>query len=209
MQAAQQLAKGDERSDDETRGLFSKMMFGATKYLGASLLTRDALDEWDDTFGKDIKDPAERTRARNEFANELARQFVAERTATRQNASTELKNREQGFWATVLGKGPEQIGNTLPYMLGPVGIALHFAEEAGAAGTGLAKMMNKTQVNIEARTIKEATMLDKPVFASSSSPKAETLLTFDNGMPTIGAKTPTAELMINAFFSHFSSCTSL
>lgn len=139
MQAAQQLlAKSDNRSDDETRGLFSKMIFGATKYLGAGLFVDDALDEWDETEGKTYKTREERTRARNAFVNELARQFIAERTATQHNATMELENRDQGFWATVLGKGPEQVGNTLPYMLGPVGIALQFAQQSTATGVDYA-----------------------------------------------------------------------
>lgn len=139
MQAAQQLlAKSDNRSDDETRGLFSKMIFGATKYLGAGLFVDDALDEWDETEGKTYKTPEERTRARNAFVDELARQFIAERTATQHNATMELENRDQGFWATVLGKGPEQVGNTLPYMLGPVGIALQFAQQSTATGVDYA-----------------------------------------------------------------------
>ena len=139
MQAAQQLlAKSDNRSDDETRGLFSKMIFGATKYLGAGLFVDDALDEWDETEGKTYKTREERTRARNAFVDELARQFIAERTATQHNATMELENRDQGFWATVLGKGPEQVGNTLPYMLGPVGIALQFAQQSTATGVDYA-----------------------------------------------------------------------
>ena len=139
MQAAQQLlAKSDNRSDDETRGLFSKMILGATKYLGGRLFVDDALDEWDETEGKTYKTPEERTRARNAFVDELARQFIAERTATKHNATMELENRDQGFWATVLGKGPEQVGNTLPYMLGPVGIALQFAQQSTATGVDYA-----------------------------------------------------------------------
>ncbi len=139
MQAAQQLlAKSDNRSDDETRGLFSKMIFGATKYLGAGLFVDDALDEWDETEGKTYKTREERTRARNAFVDELARQFIAERTATQHNATMELENRDQGFWTTVLGKGPEQVGNTLPYMLGPVGIALQFAQQSTATGVDYA-----------------------------------------------------------------------
>lgn len=139
MQAAQQLlAKSGNRSDDETRGLFSKMIFGATKYLGAGLFVDDALDEWDETEGKTYKTREERTRARNAFVDELARQFIAERTATQHNATMELENRDQGFWATVLGKGPEQVGNTLPYMFGPVGIALQFAQQSTATGVDYA-----------------------------------------------------------------------
>lgn len=139
MQAAQQLlAKSGNRSDDETRGLFSKMILGATKYLGGRLFVDDALDEWDETEGKTYKTPEERTRARNAFVDELARQFIAERTATQHNATMELENRDQGFWATVLGKGPEQVGNTLPYMLGPVGIALQFAQQSTATGVDYA-----------------------------------------------------------------------
>lgn len=139
MQAAQQLlAKSGNRSDDETRGLFSKMILGATKYLGGRLFVDDALDEWDETEGKTYKTPEERTRARNAFVDELARQFIAERTATKHNATMELENRDQGFWATVLGKGPEQVGNTLPYMLGPVGIALQFAQQSTATGVDYA-----------------------------------------------------------------------
>lgn len=139
MQAAQQLlAKSGNRSDDETRGLFSKMILGATKYLGGRLFVDDALDEWDETEGKTYKTPKERTRARNAFVDELARQFIAERTATQHNATMELENRDQGFWATVLGKGPEQVGNTLPYMLGPVGIALQFAQQSTATGVDYA-----------------------------------------------------------------------
>jgi hypothetical protein len=139
MQAAQQLlSKSGNRSDDETRGLFSKMILGATKYLGGRLFVDDALDEWDETEGKSYKTPEERTRARNEFVDELARQFIAERTATKHNATMELENRDQGFWATVLGEGPAQVANSLPYMLGPVGIALQFAQQSAATGTGYA-----------------------------------------------------------------------
>ena len=130
MSAAQQLASDEERKDLDTSKLFSQMIFGLGKY--NFFRPASALDEWDDSDGLSYKTPEERTAARNAFARELARQFIAERTATKQNAATELENREQGHVATIFGKGPAQVGYSLPYMLGPIGIGLQFAEESAA-----------------------------------------------------------------------------
>lgn len=136
MSAAQELAKGGERSDGDTSRLVSQMAFGLGRY--SFFRPSSALDEWDETVGAEIEDGAERTRARNEFADELARQFIAERTLTMQNARTELESREIGDAAQIFGRGPAQVGYSLPYVLGPVGIALQFAEESAANATGLA-----------------------------------------------------------------------
>ena len=128
MLAAQGLSDGQaDRPDGTTDRLLARMIYGTVGGTVASWFsTPDVLEEWDNGEGKKYKDPAERTRARNAFAAEIARQFILDRTQTQTNAALELQNREKSFGADAYADFGQNVGYMTPYMLGPAGIAAQF-----------------------------------------------------------------------------------
>lgn len=152
MEAAQKLAQGGNYSEDDIHDLMNQMTFGVVHKADKALRTVPSIampgmiaapqgkektvnaivDEWAKGEGSRYTDPEERRVAMNEFARQIGDAFVKERTATKQNAQTELNMRDATTAANIVSRGLAQVGYTLPYMLGPVGIALQFAEEGAA-----------------------------------------------------------------------------
>ena len=163
MQAAQKLAAGGNYDDRDMDDLMDQMVYGGVKKVndamnavpsvvgpGAEMamffhrkrkqerVPNEILHDWDETEGKTYKDPDERRVARMEYARQIATDFIRERSAVRQNAETELKNREVTHTANVVSRGLGMLGYTAPYMMGPVGIGLQFLEEGAANAVGYA-----------------------------------------------------------------------
>ena len=163
MQAAQKLAAGGNYDDRDMDDLMDQMVYGGVKKVndamnavpsvvgpGAEMamffhrkrkqerVPNEILHDWDETEGRRYKAPDERRAARMEYARQIATDFIKERSAVRQNAETELKNREVTHTANVVSRGLGMLGYTAPYMLGPVGIGLQFLEEGAANAVGYA-----------------------------------------------------------------------
>ena len=165
MQAAQKLAAGGNYDDRDMDDLMDQMVYGGVKKVSNALETvpsvvgpgaemamffhgkqrqkqervpNEILHDWDETEGRRYKDPDERRVARMEYARQIATDFIRERSAVRQNAETELKNREVTHTANVVSRGLGMLGYTAPYLLGPVGILAQLAEEGSANAVGYA-----------------------------------------------------------------------
>ncbi len=144
MRAAQKLMSGDYDPKDED-SLMDELIYGAVAQLrqtdfslipGRKKITNKILKEWDDSIGRQYKDPAERLKARKAYAQQIATNLVKERTGTQQNAETELANRDVTHSANIVSRGLGMVGYTLPYALGPLGITLQFLEEGSANAVG-------------------------------------------------------------------------
>lgn len=165
MQAAQKLAAGGNYDDRDMDDLMDQMVYGGVKKVSNALETvpsvvgpgaemamffhgkqrqkqervpNEILHDWDETEGRRYKDPDERRAARMEYARQIATDFIRERSAVRQNAETELKNRGVTHTANVVSRGLGMLGYTAPYLLGPVGILAQLAEEGSANAVGYA-----------------------------------------------------------------------
>lgn len=161
MQAAQKLAAGGNYDDRDMDDLMDQMVYGGVKKANDATRTvpsvagpgamvsmafhrtpdpvpNEIMKNWDESEGRRIADPEERRIARMEYARQIATDFIKERSAVRQNAETELQNREATHTANVVSRGLGMLGYTAPYMLGPVGIGLQFLEEGAANAVGYA-----------------------------------------------------------------------
>ena len=131
MSAAQSLSDGSDRDDAATDSALSRMLYGTTLGTVASWFsTPDVLEDWDRSVGRKFIDAADRTKARNAYAAEIARQFIKDRVQTQQDAGTELQTREAKFGAQALGDLEQNLGYMVPFALGPLGIAAQFAASA-------------------------------------------------------------------------------
>lgn len=165
MQAAQKLAAGGNYDDRDVDDLMDQMVYGGVKKVNDALETvptvvglgaemtmffhrkqrqkqervpNEIMRDWDETEGRRYTAPDERRAARIEYARQIATDFIRERSAVRQNAETELKNREVTHTANVVSRGLGMLGYTAPYLLGPVGILAQLAEEGSANAVGYA-----------------------------------------------------------------------
>ena len=147
MNAAQTLADGKDRSDSETDRLLSRTIYGTIGGTVASWFsTPDVLEEWDRGEGRRYKDAAERTRARNAYAAEIARAFIRDRTLTQAAASGEIQSREKTFGAQTVADLEQNVGYMSLFSLGPVGIAAQFA----ASGWGKAEELSNDSYGFDA-----------------------------------------------------------
>ena len=133
-QAAQQLLDSDGLSDKDVDDLMDKMAYGALGYVKP--VKNGTMAEWDENEGSRIKNHGDRIKARNEFAKQIALEFLKERSAAKQNAQTELENRDITHKANVVTRGLAQVGYSLPYFLRTPGIAAQFLEEGTANAVG-------------------------------------------------------------------------
>ena len=165
MQAAQKLAAGGNYTDRDMDDLMDQMVYGGVKKVNDAMETvpsvvgpgaemamffhrkarqkqeprpNEIMRDWDETEGKRYADPEERRIARMQYAGQIATDFIKERTAVKENATTELENREVTHTANIVSRGLGMLGYTAPYMLGPVGIGLQFLEEGSANAVGYA-----------------------------------------------------------------------
>ncbi len=146
MSAAQSLINGSERSDSATDSALSRMLYGTTLGTVASWFsTPDVLEDWDRHEGWRFLDAADRTKARNAYAAEIARQFIEDRVQTQTDAGTELQTREAKFGAQALGDLEQNLGYMVPFALGPLGIAAQFA----ASASGEAQELSNDQYALD------------------------------------------------------------
>ena len=139
MNAAQTLVDGSERSDDDTNRALSRMLYGDIGGTVASWFSvPDVLEEWDAGEGQRYTDKGERTKARNAFAAGIAKQFIADRTRTQQDAQKELQTREKTFGAETMSDLENTAGYMVPFAMGPLGIAAQFLTGAIGNAEGLA-----------------------------------------------------------------------
>ena len=161
MQAAQKLAAGGNYDDRDVDDLMDQMVYGGVKKVVNALkaapfmagsgmgiapsfprtpvrFPNEIMRDWDKSEGRRYSDPEERRIARMEYARQIASDFIRERSAVRQNAETELQNRDVTHTANIVSRGLGMVGYSAPYMLGPVGIGLQFLEEGSANAVGYA-----------------------------------------------------------------------
>lgn len=138
MDAAQTLIRdGDHLDDDDINAAMDNIMFGVFGPAKGWFAKNGVMEEWDNGIGKGFKDAEKRATARRKFAQQIALDFVKERTAVQRNATTEEEGRGISHGGEFLTRGAGNVAYAMPFALGPAGIALQTAQQSASNAIGL------------------------------------------------------------------------
>ena len=138
MDAAQTLIRdGDHLDDDDINAAMDNIMFGVFGPAKGWFAKNGVMEEWDNGIGKGFKDAEKRATARRKFAQQIALDFVKERTAVQKNAVTEEEGRGISHGGEFLTRGAGNVAYAMPFALGPAGIVLQTAQQSASNAIGL------------------------------------------------------------------------